>query len=109
MGIITFVTNILYDGPRAWPTTVTAQSKAWIVFARSNIGVVGSNPTRGMDVCMRLFCVYSVVVCVGSGLATSWSPVQESYRLCMELRNWKSGYTAIERERERKSPCAWRK
>jgi formate hydrogenlyase subunit 3/multisubunit Na+/H+ antiporter MnhD subunit len=43
------------------------------VFDRSNTGVVGSNPTRGMDV-----CVYSVFVlaCVGSGLATGWSPVQ---------------------------------
>jgi hypothetical protein len=29
---------------------------------------VGSNPTRGMDVCVRLFCV-CVVLCVGSGVA----------------------------------------
>jgi hypothetical protein len=27
---------------------------------------MGSNPTRGMDVCVRLFCV-CVVLCVGSG------------------------------------------
>jgi hypothetical protein len=27
------------------------------VFARSKTGIVGSNPTRGMDVCVRLFCV----------------------------------------------------
>jgi hypothetical protein len=33
------------------------------VFARSNIGMVGSNPTQGMDV-----CVYSVFV-LSSGLA----------------------------------------
>jgi hypothetical protein len=38
---------------------------------RSNAGTVGSNPTGGMDVCVRLFCV-----CVGSGLATGWSLVQ---------------------------------
>jgi hypothetical protein len=38
------------------------------VFACSKAGVVGSNPTRGMDVCVRLFCV-CVVLCVGSGLA----------------------------------------
>jgi hypothetical protein len=31
--------------------------------------LVDSNPTRGMDVCLRLFCV-CVVLCVGSGLAT---------------------------------------
>jgi hypothetical protein len=39
------------------PITVAAQSKAWTVFARSNTGVVGSNSTRAMDVCVRLFCV----------------------------------------------------
>jgi hypothetical protein len=27
------------------------------VFARSNTGIVGSNPARGMDACLRLFCV----------------------------------------------------
>jgi hypothetical protein len=39
------------------------------VFAHSNARIVGSNPTQGMDVCLRLFCV-CVVLCVGSGLAT---------------------------------------
>jgi hypothetical protein len=48
-----------------------ALSKAWTVFSRSNAGIVVSNPTQGMDVCLRLFCVY-----VGSGLATCWSLVQ---------------------------------
>jgi hypothetical protein len=60
------------------PVTVTARSKAWTVFARSNAGIVGSNPTQGMDVlcvCMCLFCV-CVVLCLGSGLATGWSLVQ---------------------------------
>jgi hypothetical protein len=52
------------------PITVAARSNAWNVFARSNTGIVGSNPTQGMDV-----CVYSVFV-LGSGLATGWSPVQ---------------------------------
>jgi hypothetical protein len=36
---------------------------------RSNTGIVGSNPTWGMDVCVRLLCVY-VVLCADSGLAT---------------------------------------
>jgi hypothetical protein len=38
-------------------------------FDLSNAGIVGSNPTQGMDVCV---CVYSVFVlsCVGSGLVT---------------------------------------
>jgi hypothetical protein len=36
-------------------------------------------------------CVYSVFVlsCVGSSLATGWSPVKESYRLWIRLRNWR--------------------
>jgi hypothetical protein len=57
------------------PIAVAARSKAWTVFSRLNAGIVGSNPTRGMDVCMRLFCV-CVVLYVGSGLATGWFPVQ---------------------------------
>jgi hypothetical protein len=55
--------------------TVAARSKAWTVFARSDAGIVDSNPTQGMDVCVRLFCV-CIVLCVGSGLATGWSLVQ---------------------------------
>jgi hypothetical protein len=57
------------------PITVAEQSKAWTVFFRSNTGIVGSNLTQGMDVCVPLFCV-CVILCVGSGLATDWSPVQ---------------------------------
>jgi hypothetical protein len=55
--------------------TVAARSKAWIFFARTNSGIVFSNPTHGMNVCVRLFRAY-VVLCVGSGLATAWFPVQ---------------------------------
>jgi hypothetical protein len=36
----------------------------------STIGVVGSNPTRGMDICVRLF-YFCVVLRVGSGLTTA--------------------------------------
>jgi hypothetical protein len=45
------------------PITVAARSKALTVFARSNIGIVGSNSTQGMDVCV---CDYSefVLSCV---------------------------------------------
>jgi hypothetical protein len=68
-------TCILFSVSSIKPLTVAARSKAWTVFARSITGIVGSNPTRDMDVCVRLFCV-CVVLCVGSGLATSWSPVQ---------------------------------
>jgi hypothetical protein len=58
------------------PITVAARSKAWIVFVRSNTGILGSNSTQGMNV--WYVCVYPVFVlsCVGRGLATGWSPVQ---------------------------------
>jgi hypothetical protein len=49
---------------------VAARSKAWTVFARSDTGIVGSNPTQGMDVYVRL------LQWVGRDLATCWSPVQ---------------------------------
>jgi hypothetical protein len=60
------------------------------VFGRSNTAIVDSNPTRGMDVCVRLFCVY-VVLCVDSGLATGWSPFQGVTQTVCRLINWKSG------------------
>jgi hypothetical protein len=44
-------------------------------------GFVGLNPTRGMDVCLRLFCF-----CYPTD-----PPSKESCRLCIRLRNWKSG------------------
>jgi hypothetical protein len=43
------------------PITVDELSKASNDLARSNTGIMGSNPTRGMDVC--------VVLCVNRGLA----------------------------------------
>jgi hypothetical protein len=51
------------------PITVAARCKEWTVFARSNTGIVGSNPTC-MDTCVRLFCVCTFLY-AGSGLATS--------------------------------------
>jgi hypothetical protein len=55
--------------------TVATRSDAWTVFAHLNTVFAGSDPTRGTDVCLRLFCVCALL-CVGSGLATGWSPVQ---------------------------------
>jgi hypothetical protein len=60
------------------PVTVAERSKACTVFACSEAGIVGSNPTEVMDVlcvCVRLFCVCAVL-CLSGGLATSLSPVQ---------------------------------
>jgi hypothetical protein len=65
------------------PITVVARTKACTDFARSNTGIAGSNPTRGMDVCVRLFCV-CVVLRVGRGLRRADSPSKESYRLCID-------------------------
>jgi hypothetical protein len=50
------------------------------MFAHSNTGVVGSNATRSIDVCLRLFSA-CVVLCVGSGLATADPPSKESYQM----------------------------
>jgi hypothetical protein len=55
------------------------------VSARSNTDIVGSNPTRGMDVFVCLFCD-CVAQCVGSSLKTGCSQQNESYRLCIRLR-----------------------
>jgi hypothetical protein len=54
------------------PVTVTEWSEARNVLARLNAGIVGSNPTRGMDVFVYVY-VYSMFVlsCVGRGLAMS--------------------------------------
>jgi hypothetical protein len=72
------------------PITVAPRSKAWTAFAHLNAGIVGSNPIQGIDVCVRLFCV-CVVLCVGSGLATGWSPFQgvlpTVYRI-KKLKKW---------------------
>jgi hypothetical protein len=64
------------------PITVAVRCKAWTVFARSNAGIAGSNPTQSMDVCLRLFCA-----CVGSSPVTGWSPVQ-GVLPTVYLRNW---------------------
>jgi hypothetical protein len=72
------------------PITVAARSEAWTTFACSNAGIVVSNPTRVMDVCLRLFCVCAILY-VGSGLATGWSPVQGVLPIVYKLGSWKSG------------------
>jgi hypothetical protein len=69
------------------PITVAARSRAWTVFARSNTGIVGSNPTQGMDVCVRLFCLYAVL-CAGRGPARGLSLVQAFLPTVLGLRNW---------------------
>jgi hypothetical protein len=54
---ITYLFIILYPEP----TTVAVLSKAWIIFASSDAGVMSSNPTEDMDVCV---CALILCVCV---------------------------------------------
>jgi hypothetical protein len=55
------------------PVSIPERSKARTVYDRLNIEIAGSNPARGMDVCMFLCCV---VLFVGRGLELDWSPNQ---------------------------------
>jgi hypothetical protein len=71
------------------PIAVATRCKAWTIFARKKTVILGSNPPSHMDVWVGLFCVY-VVLCVDSGVATGWSPVQEVLPTVCRLRNWKS-------------------
>jgi hypothetical protein len=42
------------------PVTVVERSKSCTVFARSDAGIVGLNPTQGMDV----WCLYVFILCL---------------------------------------------
>jgi hypothetical protein len=56
---------------------VAERSEACTVFAFSESGIVGSNPTQSMDVwCVCAFFCVCVVLCLGRGFAMSWSTVQ---------------------------------
>jgi hypothetical protein len=84
-----FFWEYLYKYLKVEQIAEAARSKAWTVFACLNAGVVALNPTRGMDVFLRLFCV-CVVLCVGSGLAMGWSRVQRVLLTVYRTNNWKS-------------------
>jgi hypothetical protein len=60
---------------------VAAQSKAWTVFALSNTGILGSNLTRDMDVCVRLYYVCAVLCVQVAALRLADPPSKESCRL----------------------------
>jgi hypothetical protein len=70
------------------PNTVAARSKAWTVFAHSNTGIMGSNRTWGIDVCVSLFCVQV------AALQQAEPPSKESYRLCKKIKELKNGQDA---------------
>jgi hypothetical protein len=90
VNIATLTSDVLrLDGTMVLPSQWrVARSKAWTVFDRSNTGIVGSNPTRGMDVCVRLFCV-CVALYVGSGLVTGLIPHPRSPPDCVQIKKLK--------------------
>jgi hypothetical protein len=61
---IYFLTCVLFH----YTFSIYADLSGRLVFVRSSTRIVGSNATRGIDICMFLFGV-CVVLCVGSGLA----------------------------------------
>jgi hypothetical protein len=61
----------------------------WTVFARFNPGVMGSNSTQAMDVCVRLLCV-CVIMCVGSGIPTGSCPFQGVLPTVYNIKKLKS-------------------
>jgi hypothetical protein len=92
--------SVLFCPRSPVPITVAARSKAWTFVSLLHTGIMGSNPTRGIGVYLRLFCV-CVVLCVGSGLKTDLSSVQCVLPTMYRLRNWKAakvhkGYRAID-------------
>jgi hypothetical protein len=42
------------------PVTVAARSRAKTVFAHPDSGILGSNPTQGMDI----WCVHAFILCL---------------------------------------------
>jgi hypothetical protein len=86
------------------PVTVAERSKACTVFARSEAGIMSSNPTQDMDVwCVCAFFCVCVVLCLGRGLATSWSPVQGVLQSVNDQETEKSALQKWEQEEEKKN------
>jgi hypothetical protein len=61
------------------PVSIAEWSKAGTVYDRLNIGITGSNPAWGMDVCPRV----SVLCCPVSVEALRWAdpPAKVSYEM----------------------------
>jgi hypothetical protein len=83
-------TNIAFTlGPRK----VTENLDRFGSLSSGMAGVVGSNPTRGMDVCAFILLVLSCSQV--EVLRPADPPSKESYRLCIRLRNRKGGQGPI--------------
>jgi hypothetical protein len=101
----------LYPSGTGWrPITASARSEVWTVFARLNTGVVGSNPTARMDVCVCLNCIYAVL-CASSGLATCVDPPSKLfYWLCKKIKKLKKRprpKRAVKAQRKKGKRTVW--
>jgi hypothetical protein len=68
------------------PIPMAALSKARTVFGRSNTGIVGSNPARGMDVFLHFsVLIYPVQV---QALRRADPPSKESYQMSKYIRTF---------------------
>jgi hypothetical protein len=68
---------------------VAARSEVWNGFSCLNIGIVGSNLTWGMDVCVYVYSVF-VLSCVWvAALRRADPPSKEYYRLCITFTKLK--------------------
>jgi hypothetical protein len=81
----------------AYNDTVLIMTVLWISIHSGRV-VWGMNRLRPLEHWDRWFeshsghaCVCVHLFCVGSGLATGWSPVQGVLQTVYGLRNWKSG------------------
>jgi hypothetical protein len=76
------VSRTLLPIRRYVPVTVAERSKACTVFARSEDGTVGSNPTQGMDVwCLCMCGAFSCVYVQAQALRRADHPPKKFYRL----------------------------
>jgi hypothetical protein len=64
------------------PNTAATRSKAWTAFARSKSGIVDSNPSQGMDVCVCVYSLFVLSFVKVAALRRAHPPSKESYRLC---------------------------
>jgi hypothetical protein len=63
------------------PVSIAERSKAGAVYDSLNVGIAGSNPAWGMDVCQRV----SVLCCTVSveALCRADPPAKESYQMSL--------------------------
>jgi hypothetical protein len=71
------------QSPLQWP-----RGLRHTLLLRSSTGIVGSNPSRKSDVSAFFLCA-RVVLCIGSGLAWGWSPVQGVLPIVYRLKTLK--------------------